>query len=184
MAVAGRALYVNGALAASVTTNRWVMTAANGLTAGSTNSFQVDYVTSGMRTSPISPAAIGVTWGGFNWGGIPFEWMSRYYGGGNMWSWPSPNNAITLGGPTLLQVFLTGADPTKSATWLRTEVTRTAQGYYLTWNSRPGLTYQVQTTTNLRSWGSLGSPRFAVGAVDSIYLGVSNPGYYRVMMLR
>jgi len=30
----------------------------------------------------------------------------------------------------------------------------------------------------------LGSPRFAVGAVDSIYLGVSNPGYYRVMMLR
>jgi len=137
-----------------------------------------------MRTSPISPAAIGVTWGGFNWGGIPFEWMSRYYGGGNMFSWPSPNNAITLGGPTLLQVFLTGADPTKSATWLRTEVTRTAQGYYLTWNSRPGLTYQVQTTTNLRSWGSLGSPRFAVGAVDSIYLGVSNPGYYRVMMLR
>ena len=177
-------VYVNGALAASVTTNRWVMTAANGLTAGSTNSFQVDYVTSGMRTSPISPAAIGVTWGGFNWGGIPFEWMSRYYGGGNMFSWPSPNNAITLGGPTLLQVFLTGADPTKSATWLRTEVTRTAQGYYLTWNSRPGLTYQVQTTTNLRSWGSLGSPRFAVGAVDSIYLGVSNPGYYRVMMLR
>jgi hypothetical protein len=177
-------VYVNGALAASVTTNVWVMTAAKGLTAGSTNSFQLEYVTAGLRTSPISPAAIGVTWGGFNWGGIPFEWMSQYYGGGNMFYWPSPGAVVAPGGPTLLQLFLTGADPLKPATWLRTAVTRTPQGYFLTWNSRPGLTYQVQSSTDLRSWGSLGAPRFAVGAVDSVYLGVSNPGYYRVMMLR
>ena len=40
---------------AVTTSNVWMMTAANGLTAGSTHSFQVDYVTTDGRQSPISP---------------------------------------------------------------------------------------------------------------------------------
>lgn len=176
-------VYVDGTFAAAVTTNVWLMTAANGLTANTTHSFQVDYVTTSGRVSPISPARSGTTWVGQVYRGLlPVEWMAQSWGYGN--PWPDPNNPVAPGGPTVLQVFLTGADPANPSTWLRTAVTRTAQGYFLTWNTRPGLTYQVQNSLDLRSWGSPGSPRFAVGASDSIYLGVSNPGYYRVMMLR
>jgi hypothetical protein len=176
-------VYVGGTMTASLLTNVWTMTAADGLAGSSTKSFTVDYVTTSGRRSPISPATSATTWSGFNWGGIPFEWMSRYYGGENMFTWPVPTTQVAPGGPTVLQVFLTGADPTKPATWLRTAIARTAQGYFLTWNPRPGLTYQVQTSTNLRSWESLGSPRFAVGAADSLYIGLSHAGYYRVMWL-
>ena len=63
-------VYVDGTLAASLTTNVWTMTAANGLTASSTNSFQVDYVTTSGRRSPLSPAATGTTWSGYSWDGI------------------------------------------------------------------------------------------------------------------
>ena len=97
--------------------------------------------------------------------------------------WPSGYNPAAPGGPTVLQVFLTGADPRNPATWLRTAVVRTAQGYFLTWNPRPGLTYQVQTSTNLTGWVNTGSPRFAAGTSDSLYIGLSHAGYYRVMRL-
>jgi hypothetical protein len=177
-------VYVNNTLAVTLTTNIWTMTTANGLTASSTNLFQVDYVTTAGRSSPLSPAATGVTWSGYSWDDIPFEWMARYFGGrNNMSHWPSGYSPVPPGGPTVLQVFLTGADPTNPATWLRTAITQTAQGFFLTWNPQPGLTYQVQTSTNLTTWVSTGSPRFASGTVDSLYIGLSNAAFYRVMWL-
>ena len=91
------------------------------------------------------------------------------------------HSLVEPGGPTLRQVFLTGADPTNPATWLRTAIIQTAQGFFLTWNPRPGLTYQVQSSTNLTTWVSTGSPRFASDTVDSLYIGLSDAGYYRVM---
>jgi hypothetical protein len=177
-------VYVNGALAATLTTNVWIMTAADGLRAGSTNLFQVDYVATSGRRSPLSPTATGITWSTFSWDGIPFDWMAQHFGGpNNMSHWPSGDAPVAPGGPTILQAFLTGADPTNPATWLRTAINSTAQGYFLTWNAQPGLTYQVQTSTDLTAWQNLGSPRFAVGASDSLYIGLSNAGYYRVMWL-
>jgi hypothetical protein len=177
-------VYVNGASVAALTTNIWLMTAANGLQVSSTYSFQVDYVTTSGQRSPLSPATVGTTWSGFSWDGIPFEWMAQYYGGqNNMSHWSSGYALAAPGGPTVLQVFLTGADPTNSATWLRTAINHTAQGYFLAWNSRPGLTYQVQTSANLTSWENLGSARFAVGGDDSLYIGLSHAAYYRVMWL-
>ena len=177
-------VYMNSNLVATLTSNVWTMTEANGLTDSSTNWFQVDYVTTSGRRSPLSPAATGITWSGYSWDGIPFEWMARYFGGrSNMSHWPSGYSPAAPGGPTVLQVFLTGANPTNSATWLRTAVVQTAQGYFLTWNPQPGLTYQVQTSTNLAAWTSTGSPRFASGTVDSLFIGLSNAGYYRVMCL-
>jgi len=177
-------VYVNRTLAATLATNVWTMTAANGLTASSTNLFQVDYVTTAGRSSPLSPMATGVTWSGYSWDDIPFEWMARYFGGrNNMSHWPSGYSPMPPGGPTVLQVFLTGADPTNPATWLRTAITQTAQGFFLTWNPQPGLTYQVQTSSNLTTWVSTGSPRFASGTADSLYIGLSNAAFYRVMWL-
>jgi hypothetical protein len=177
-------VYVNGVVAATLTTNVWMMTAADGLKAGSTNLFQVDYVTTTGRRSPLSPAATGIAWSGFSWDGIPFEWMAQHFGGrGNMSHWPSGDAAVSPGGPTVLQVFLTGADPANPATWLRMSVIHTAQGYFLTWNSQPGMTYQVQASTNLTTWANTGSPRFAADSIDSLYIGLSDAGYYRVMWL-
>ena len=175
-------VYVNGALATTSTTNLWLMTAANGLAVNSSNSFQVDYVTTSGRRSPLSPAAPGTTWDRQIYKGVlPVQWMAQYWGYGN--AWPGPDDPVAPGGPTLLQVFLTGGDPTNPATWLRTAIDHNAQGYFLTWNPQPGLSYQVQVSTNLTTWQNLGSPRFAVGAVDSLYIGLSRAEYYRVMWL-
>ena len=175
-------VYMNGALTTFGTTNLWLMTATNGLAVDTSYSFQVDYVTTGGRRSPLSPATQGTTWGTNNYKGLlPVQWMAQYWGYGN--AWPGPDDPVAPGGPTVLQAFLTGADPTNPATWLRTAINSTAQGYFLTWNPQPGLTYQVQTSTDLTAWQNLGSPRFAVGASDSLYIGLSNAGYYRVMWL-
>lgn len=179
-------VYVDGSPtpAASLTTNIWLMTATNGLAPSSTHSFRVAYVVTDGRRSPLSPAASASTWSGYSWGGIPFEWMSFYYGGDDMWAWPSPNAAVAPGGPSLLQVFLTGASPLDSSTWLRVNLVGSPQGYFLAWNPQPGLIYQVQTTTNLSAWTDVGGPRFAAEALDSVFVGVKSVGYYRVLRLR
>ena len=170
-------VYVGGTVAVSLTTNVWTMAAVD----STSYMFQVDYVTTSGRRSPISPAASGTTWTGQIYkNSLPVEWMAQYWGYGNQW--PLPSDQVAPGGPTVLQVFLTGADPTNPATWLRTAMVSTAQGYFLNWNPRPGLTYQVQTSTNLTSWTNLGAPRLAIDVADSLYIGL-NAGYYRVMWL-
>jgi hypothetical protein len=61
---------------------------------------------------------------------------------------------------------------------------------FLSWNTQPGATYQVQVTTSFMHmasdtlWSNLGSPRFAAGTNDSIYVGGGMAGYYQVMLLR
>jgi len=176
-------VYVNGAPAKTLTTNVWLMTAANGLAVSTPYSFQVDYVTTSGRRSPLSPVTEGTTWGTQipYKGVLPVQWMAQYWGYGN--PWPGPDDKVAPGGPTVLQVFLTGADPTNPATWLRTAISHAAQGYFLNWNPQPGLTYQVQISTNLATWQNLGPARFAVGTLDSLYIGLSDAGYYRVMWL-
>jgi hypothetical protein len=175
-------VYVNGAAtpAASLATNVWLMTAANGLTANSTNTFQIAYTTTDGRQSPLSPATAGITWSGMSYYGIPVEWMDEYWGD----AWPLATAPLVPGGPTPLEVFLSGGDPLAPGTWLRTAITSSPQGFFLGWNPQPGHTYQVQYSTNLKSWANVGSPRFAAGNVDSIYVGGNTAGYYRILCLR
>ena len=181
-------VYVDGAgtPTAATTSNVWTMTAADGLTTSATHSFQVNYVTTdGRSPSSKSPSASGTTWIGNNYHGIPVEWMAEYYGYGN--PWPADVNApLVPGGPTLLQVFLSGGNPLDPGTWLNTQLLNTPQGLFLTWNPQPGLTYQVKVKTNLTasSWGDFGVPRFAAGTNDSIYVGGSPAGYYQVWLVR
>ena len=180
-------IYVDGASVPTAVTasNIWTMTAANGLTANSTHTFQVDYVTTDGRTSPISPSTSGTTWSGGNYFGIPIEWMEQYYGL-NFAGFPTNVNAPLIpGGLSLLQVFLSGGDPLDPGTWLWTKLTNTSQGMRLNWPTQPGLIYQVQVKTNLTAaWSNLGSPRFASDVTDSIPVGGSAAGYYRVLLLR
>ena len=174
--------------------NFWTMTAADGLTTNDTHYFQVSYVTTdGRRPSNLSPSVSGKTWSGLNWGGIPYEWMAEYYGGyvnGQYYTnnWPLPGSTVAAGGPTLLQVFLSGGNPFISTTWLQTALTSTKEGLFLSWNTQPGKTYQVEVTTNFVTWSNLpspyDSPRFASGTSDSIPVGNGASGYYRVVLLR
>jgi hypothetical protein len=61
---------------------------------------------------------------------------------------------------------------------------QTPQGMFLSWNTQPGLTYQVQVKTKPR--GGVEQSGFAAvcgGHGDSIYVGGSPAGYYRVVFL-
>ncbi len=185
LSVSNYQIFVNGATNAGgvVASNQWTMRAGDGLTAASTNSFKVAYLLTDGRRSPLSPSATGITWSGLNWGGIPYEWMRQYYGA-NTNLWPAAASQPASGSPSVYQVFLSGGNPNDSATWLQTALTRTAQGMFLSWNTQPGATYQVQVTTDLKTWSSIGGPRFAAGSTDSMYVGGYSTGYYRVVLLR
>lgn len=186
IAVSNYEVFVDGAgVPAGVTTsNSWMMTAANGLAPSSTHSFQLEYVTTTGTISPISPAASGTTWSGGNYYGVPVEWLEQYYGD-TIANWPANVNApLAGGGPSLRQVFLSGGDPLDPATWLQSSLASTSQGMFLSWNTQAGATYQVQSSSNLATWTNLGAARFAAGTSDSIYVGGSAAGYYRVLLLR
>jgi hypothetical protein len=191
LSVSNYEVYVNGSTtpAALVTSNQWTMTVANGLSTNTTASFQVAYVTTDGRQSPISSSASGTTWSGLNWGGIPYEWMAAYYGGyinGKYYtnSWPVASSLLGQR-LTLYGAFLSGANPFDSTTWLKTQFSKTVQGMFLSWNTQPGATYQVQITTDFKNWSNVGSPRFAAGTTDSINIGSgNNVGYYQVILMR
>lgn len=186
ISVSNYQVYVDGSgVPAGVTSsNIWTMTASNGLAASSTHTFQVLYVTTAGTVSPISAASSGTTWSGGNYYGIPVEWIEQYYGN-SIASWPvNVSTPLTSGGLNLLQVFLTGGNPLDSSTWLHTSLANTPQGMFLSWNTEPGLTYQVQTTSDMVTWKNLGAARFAAGTSDSIFVGGSAAGFYRVLLLR
>jgi hypothetical protein len=179
-------VYVNGGSSPMgvVSGNQWTMKAANGLTASSTNSFQVAYVTTDGRRAPVSPSASGTTWSGFNWGGVPLEWMTQYFGT-DLSQLPSANADTDHDGKSNLEEFLSGTNPTDASSVLSVKLANTPQGMFLNWNTQPGATYQVQLKTNFNgAWSNLGGPRFAAGTTDSIYVGSGQAGYYQVVLLR
>jgi len=202
VAISNYEVYADGTNSptAAVTSNQWMMTAANGLTTNSTHGFQVGYVTTSGRQSPLSAATTNSTWSGLNWGGIPYEWMAAFYGGYfsgkyHTNNWPSAGTVIGTGGITVYQVFLmsggsmTGViNPLDSTTWLQAALAKTSQGFRLNWwPNVPGHTYQVMMTTNFTSWSAVGSPQPAtdplVGATNSINVGNGSSGFYRVLFL-
>ena len=191
LAISNYEVYVNGSSVPTglTTSNQWTMTTAHGLTVNATRSFQVDYVMMDGRRAPISASTSGTTWGGLNWGGIPYEWMAVFFGGyynGNYNTsfWPPSTTRIAAGGPTLKDIFISGGNPYDSSTWLKQSLVKTPQGLFLNWNTQLGAMYQVQSTASLTGWLNVGSPRFAAGTNDSIYVGGSPVGYYRVILLR
>jgi hypothetical protein len=119
-----------------------------------------------------------------NLDGMPDDWQAKVYGS-NPATWPSPNNDTDGDGVSDREEFLTGTNPKSASSVLKTFLRRTEQGATLSWNSRPGAFYQVQTSTNMQEWSDIGTLRFASGEIDSIPIG-NRPGntYYRVNLLR
>ena len=199
ISVSNYQVYMDGAPSptALTTSNVWTVT----VSASSTHSFQVSYVTTGggQPRNPSAPTS-GTTWSGYYWGtppnAIPDEWMAMYFG--HVQSlWPSTTDDSDGDGMNNYQEFLAGTNPTNAASVLRVQISnasqgqqlnkaagQSSQGLYLSWNTQPGLTYQVQVTTNFTSWSNVGSPRFAAGDSDSIFVGGGSAGYYRVLLLR
>jgi len=185
ISVAHYEVYVDGNTSPTGVTssNSWTMAAADGLTTSSIHSFAVDYVTTDGRQSPVSPSTSGTTWSGLNWGGIPYEWMQMYFGN-DVSKWPSPTADSDGDGANNLDEFLAGTIPNDASSVLRQQLIQTPQGMFLTWNTQPGLTYQVQVTTNLTTWNNFGAPRYAAGTSDSIPVGSDPAGYYRIQLQR
>ncbi|HUA65754.1 MAG TPA: hypothetical protein VME24_07900 [Alphaproteobacteria bacterium] len=192
LTVSNYLVFVDGTQMATVpgACSEWTMTAANGLTPGSAHSFATEYVTSQGFASPISPSTTATNWIGLNWGGIPYEWMAEYFGGYlggtnyNTRFWPPANSPVATGGPTLLQVFDTGGNPLIPSTWLQTSLAHGVNGMYLSWNTQPGMTYQVQITSDFKNWINFGAPRFESGTNDCIFVGSGGGGYYRVQLMQ
>jgi len=183
--VASYEVYADGAATptAVVTNTWWTMTS---LAPSSTHSFRLAYVLTDGRTSPISGATTNTTYGMLTWGGIPYEWMVYYFGTDlYSWFWIYPPHADTDGdGASNMNEFLAGTSPISAASVLRVKLQPTLQGAFLDWNTQPGLIYQVQSSANLKNWTTLGGMRFAPGTLDSMYVGGTTAGYYRVLRMR
>ncbi|HXT41887.1 MAG TPA: hypothetical protein VN887_17900 [Candidatus Angelobacter sp.] len=181
--VANYEVYVDGATSPATTTTGNIFT-LTGIVPSSTHSLRLDYVTTDGRRSPLSAAVSGTTWSGANYGGIPFEWMTAWFGP-NVLDWPKPTDDGDGDGATTLQEFLAGTAPNDPNSVMRVQLVATAQGARVSWNTQPGFVYQVQVSQNLSSWVNFGSERFAAGTNDSIPAnGSGSAVYYRVLRLR
>lgn len=176
-------IYADGAVTptATVTSNSWRMT---GLPAASTHYFRLAFVLTDGRHSPLSTATTNTTFGALTYGGVPYEWMS-YYFGGDVFNWPSPFTDSDGDGVNNRTEFLAGTDPTDPTSVLRQRLRQTIPGLFLEWNTQVGMLYQVwQATASEGPWAKLGGSRFAAGAVDSAYVGGGDARFYRVERLR
>ena len=182
--IASYEVYADGSAAPMAAVNDTYWT-ATGLTPSSAHSYRLAYVVADGRRSPLSPATTNTTYsGGATWGGIPQEWMTKYFGG-DIFAWPAPAADSDGDGASNKDEFLAGTDPTLANSVLRVRLEPTAQGLYLNWNTQVGLMYQVQSTvTSGSDWVNLGGPRFAADTTDSIYIGGSSAGFYRIVRLR
>ncbi len=180
--IANYEVYADGSSAATavVANNYWTV---NGLLPGSTHSYRLAYVLADGRRSPPSAATSGTTYGAGSYFGIPYEWMAQFNWGQQ--SWPAVNADSDGDGASNYEEFLAGTDPTDPKSVLQVRLQATEQGYYLNWNTQMGLMYKVQTTATAGgNWSDLGGPRFAAGTTDSIYVGGSSAGFYRIVRLR
>ena len=189
-------LFVDGATVPAIITNTVSLWSNPNYNPASTHTFQLAYVLTDGRQSPLSPSASGTTWGSdrFSYGptvvgtpapdGLPDDWETLYYTT-NRSKWPKLGVYTQLApGVTVYDTFLWGANPTDATTWLKQWLTQTHQGVFLNWNTVPGGIYQVLTTTDLITWMPLGSPRFEAGTTDSLYLGFNSKGYYQIVRNR
>lgn len=184
MSISNYEVYADGsATAATTTTNTfWTMT---GLSAGSTHSFRLAYVLLDGRRSPLSPSASATTYVyPFSHGGIPYDWMIQMWGS-EVGNWPSATADSDGDGASNLQEFLQGTDPKNAGSVLNYKLRNTAQGVFLDWNTQSGLIYQVQYSAVAGgAWTNLGGPRFAAGSTDTLYVGGSDAGFYRIGRVR
>lgn len=175
-------LYETGNPLPVLTTNNWWLTPANLLPA-SVKSYQVAYRLADGRLSPLSEVGTGRTWGSDdNFDGLPDDWQLTYWPQGNF---PSPLVDSDADGASDLAEFLAGTNPRDASDVLRLRLTAGEYGWTVGWNTKPGLIYQLQSSSNFQDWTTLGQSRFAIGAQDSQNVDdAGGLGYFRVIRIR
>jgi hypothetical protein len=153
-----------------------------GWAAASTHTVRLGYRTQDGLVSPLSGAVLVKTWGlDSNGDGLPDDWQTENWGK----KWPPAEEDSDLDGATNLEEFLAGTDPTSVVSVLRMQIDAREQGIYLQWNTEAGNFYQIQITSDFKTWQNVGTPRFAPSTSDSLPITV--PGqvqYYRVIRMR
>lgn len=152
---------------------------------GSSHKVKFAYVLKDGRRSPASAEASVTTWrADGNGDGLPDDWQATYWGSNPVnWAWADADPDED--GASNLKEFLAGTSPIDADDVLLVSLTHRAQGMYLEWNTRAGNVYQVQYTSDFKSWSDLGSERFAPGTSDAVPIGTPVAGrYYRVIRSR
>jgi hypothetical protein len=185
-------VYLDSAPAGSPTAlvtngNFWV---ASGFAAGTSHSFRLAYLFAGNVRSALSPPTTAVTWGEDLEGpfgvpdGLPDDWQIQYWGM-KADDWAAANADSDGDGATNAKEFLAGTNPLDANSVLKMRFTWNRFGRILNWNTQAGLVYQVQTSTDLRTWSNLGAPRFAAGTTDSLAVGGNQATeYFRILRVR
>ena len=183
LAVKQYELYINDSVSPVVVTSGSY--SLGGLAPNSTQVVRLAFQLQDGRKSPLSPPTSGSTWGeDGNADGLPDDWQTIAYGNDPS-KWPMPSADTDQDGASDREEFLAGTDPKSPQSVLRTTLTGTQQGVLLSWNSRPGAFYQVQSSSDLKDWINIGAARLAAGETDSVPIGDQpNNSYYRVNLLR
>ncbi len=174
-------LYIDGNPAVESTANHHSM---EGLMPGSTHSCKLAYRLEDGRVSGSSADASGRVWDlDRNYDGLPDDWQTKF--------WPGiakpPGAGVDTDGDGALnfQELLAGTDPTQAGSVLKLVVDVNPQGAWLGWNTQPGASYQVQSSSNLGEWAALGPERFAADTTDSIPVDAgNNVQMYRIVRIR
>jgi hypothetical protein len=148
----------------------------------STHAVQLAYRTEDGRVSPKSaPVTVTTYSADTNGDGLPDDWQTENWGK----VWP-PSDADSDGdGASNAAEFLAGTDPTSAGSVLSMSISPREQGLYLVWNTLPGSFYQLQVTSDFKTWQNVGTPRFAPSTEDAA--PIAAPGqvqYYRVIRMR
>lgn len=176
-------LYVDSASEPVVTTD--IFHKASGLNPGTAHSFRLAYKLADGRVSPLSDAAIGTTFGAdLNFDGLPDDWQEMQFGADSS-LWDGPLVDTDGDGVNNLNEFLAGTRATDSESVLKMAISKTNQGWQLSWNSVRGLIYKVEASGDFDGWSEVGSYRFSAGAFDSTFVDLADGmEYYRVIRIR
>ncbi len=129
-----------------------------------------------------SETVVVTTWGiDENGDGLPDEWQAQYWSG----EYPSPAADTDGDGSSNLNEFLAGTDPTESSDVLALEILDSNGGRFLTWRANPGSSYQVELSSDLDDWNSLGLPFTAVDELEVVPLGnIAGATFFRIILTK
>lgn len=186
--VASYELYEQGRPEPGITQNNWWLTPAN-LLPSTSRYYQVAYRLQDGRLSPLSDPGAGRTWGsdgdigtGSEPDGLPDDWQLAHWPAG---VFPPRQDDSDGDGASNLAEFLAGTDPTDASDVLRLRLDAGTYGWMVNWNTKAGLIYQLQKSTDFKSWSEVGGNRFAVGSQDTQNVDEGNGlGYFRVIRIR
>jgi hypothetical protein len=175
-------IFVDGAASPITSTSNYV--AVGGLVPGTLHTVTMTFLLNDGRRGALSPSGGASTWGeDQNFDGLPDDWQSNYWSG-NPASYPAVFLDSDGDGASNVDEFLAGTDPTDATSVLKLTIVRDGVSIWLRWNSMPGQLYQVQISTDMKSWANVGAARFAVDEMDSVILGDHLAALYRVIRVR